>query len=136
MGCIRLVSDLWKRWRCSDLLLNRVQRHLHERIEEQRQRTGKVRAIILKGRQEGCSTYVEGRFFWKVIHRRGVSYPDPQASRDGQSLRHSAALSGELPAAGAAHHGRGERQAARLLWGSTATIGWEPPGPRQWAGRI
>lgn len=52
--------------------LNRAQMHLHKQIEEQRQRTGKVRAIILKGRQQGCSTYVEGRFYWQVTHRRGV----------------------------------------------------------------
>src|SRR6266481_2390397 len=52
--------------------LNRVQTHLHERIEDQVKRTGKVRVIILKGRQEGCSTYVEGRFYWKVTHKTGV----------------------------------------------------------------
>jgi hypothetical protein len=52
--------------------LNRVQAHLHERIEDQVKRTGKVRVIILKGRQEGCSTYVEGRFYWKVTHKTGV----------------------------------------------------------------
>ena len=53
------------------LTLNRVQRHLHERIERQLKRTGKVRAIILKGRQQGCSTYVEARYYWKVTHSFG-----------------------------------------------------------------
>lgn len=52
--------------------MNAAQRYIHERIEEQRERTGKVRAIILKGRQQGCSTYVEGRFYWKTSHRKGV----------------------------------------------------------------
>lgn len=51
--------------------LNDVQLHLHERLEAQRQRTGKVRALILKGRQQGCSTYVAGRYYWRVTHRRG-----------------------------------------------------------------
>lgn len=42
------------------------QGYLHERLEAQLKETGKVRAIILKGRQGGCSTYVQGRFFHKV----------------------------------------------------------------------
>jgi hypothetical protein len=54
------------------LELNEAQRYIHQRIEEQRARTGKVRAIILKGRQQGCSTYVEGRFYWRVTHSKGV----------------------------------------------------------------
>lgn len=53
--------------------LNVAQEHIHEVIEEQLRTTGKVRAIILKGRQQGCSTYVEGRYYWKVTHRKGVS---------------------------------------------------------------
>ncbi len=52
--------------------LNKAQRYIHERLEEQLGKTGKVRALILKGRQQGCSTYVEGRFFWKVTHLNGV----------------------------------------------------------------
>lgn len=52
--------------------LNEAQQYIHKRVEEQRARTGKVRAIILKGRQQGCSTYVEGRFYWRVSHTKGV----------------------------------------------------------------
>ncbi len=52
--------------------MNRVQKHLHAQAEKQRRETGKVRLIILKGRQQGCSTYVEGRLFWKVQHRKGI----------------------------------------------------------------
>lgn len=40
---------------------NKAQRYLHKRIEEQRARLGRVRVIIVKGRQQGCSTYIEGR---------------------------------------------------------------------------
>lgn len=54
------------------LELNQAQRYIHERVEEQRKKTGKVRAVILKGRQQGCSTYIEGRFYWRVTHSRGV----------------------------------------------------------------
>ena len=52
--------------------LNHVQQHIHERLQNQMKKTGKVRALILKARQPGCSTYVEGRFYWRVTHRSGV----------------------------------------------------------------
>ena len=54
------------------LILNRAQRHLHERLEAQRARTGgRVRALVLKARQQGFSTYIGARFYWKTTHRRG-----------------------------------------------------------------
>lgn len=56
----------------ASLALNKAQLFIHERLEQQKQKTGKVRALILKGRQQGCSTYTEGRFYWKVTHRKGV----------------------------------------------------------------
>lgn len=52
--------------------MNKAQQFLHEAAEEQRFKTGKVRIVILKGRQQGCSTYVEGRYYWRTIHRFGV----------------------------------------------------------------
>ena len=51
--------------------LNRAQEYLHQRLEDQLEKTGKVRALILKGRQQGCSTYVQARYFWKVITTHG-----------------------------------------------------------------
>ena len=54
------------------LSLNRAQQYIHERLEAQRAETGKVRAIVLKGRQQGCSTYVEARYYWRTIFRAGV----------------------------------------------------------------
>ncbi|MFB9246578.1 hypothetical protein [Massilia antarctica] len=45
------------------LKFNRAQRYIHARIEEQRRKIGKVRAIILKGRQQGASTYIGARFY-------------------------------------------------------------------------
>src|SRR5262245_48891446 len=56
----------------SALAFNRAQRHIHERLEEQKARTGRVRAMILKGRQQGCSTYVGGRYYHRVTHHRGL----------------------------------------------------------------
>lgn len=54
------------------LKLNRAQLHAHNLLEDQLKRTGKVRAIILKGRQQGMSTMIGARFAHKVITRRGM----------------------------------------------------------------
>jgi hypothetical protein len=54
------------------LMFNKAQRYIHERLEEQKAQTGKVRALILKGRQQGCSTYVGGRFYHQATHSRGL----------------------------------------------------------------
>lgn len=51
---------------------NDAQEYLHLRLEMQRRETGKVRALILKGRQQGISTYVGGRYYWRVTHNRGL----------------------------------------------------------------
>lgn len=53
------------------LILNRAQRHTHEIIEQQLKDTGKVRVMVLKGRQQGESTYIEGRFYWKTSRQNG-----------------------------------------------------------------
>lgn len=52
--------------------MNRAQQYLHQKIELQRATTGKVRALCLKGRQQGVSTYWEGRFYWKTSMKRGT----------------------------------------------------------------
>jgi hypothetical protein len=52
--------------------LNKPQRYLHETLERQLAETGRVRTLILKGRQQGVSSYTEGRFFWRVTHRPGT----------------------------------------------------------------
>ena len=51
---------------------NSVQKYLHEKLEAQKKELGFVRALILKGRQEGCSTYVGGRFYHLTTHYRGL----------------------------------------------------------------
>jgi hypothetical protein len=52
------------------LVLNSPQTKLHNAIEAQRTTTGQVRIIILKARQQGFSTYVHGRLYWKLSQRR------------------------------------------------------------------
>lgn len=43
--------------------LNRAQTIVHNKLSKQKKEKGYVRAIILKARQEGISTYVAGRYF-------------------------------------------------------------------------
>jgi len=44
-------------------IFNRAQTYLHARLEEQRKKTGRVRAVLVKGRQLGSTTYVSARYF-------------------------------------------------------------------------
>jgi hypothetical protein len=53
--------------------LNAAQRYVHRRIEKQLREKGKVRALVLKGRQQGISTYVQGRYMHKLSFRKGLS---------------------------------------------------------------
>jgi len=53
------------------LILNDVQIHIDGLLNKQLADTGKVRAIILKGRKQGCSTYIAARHYHKVTHRVG-----------------------------------------------------------------
>lgn len=67
--CLKIRT---KDGRIVPMKLNNAQEYIHARLEEQLITTGRVRALVLKGRQQGCSTYVQARFYWKVSHRRGV----------------------------------------------------------------
>jgi hypothetical protein len=53
-------------------ILNRAQKYLLLQIEEQLKRKGRVRLIILKGRQVGGSTFINGRNFQITTHKRGI----------------------------------------------------------------
>ena len=50
---------------------NPSQRYAFQRADAQRRSIGKVRQIRLKARQEGCSTGIQSRLFWFVIHNEG-----------------------------------------------------------------
>src|SRR6266403_2300072 len=67
--CLRIRTKAGK---IEPLVLNQAQTYLHGRLEAQRQRTGKVRALVLKGRQQGISTYIGGRYYWRATHTKGV----------------------------------------------------------------
>jgi hypothetical protein len=54
------------------LILNAAQKHLDRKLDEQFEATGKVRALVLKGRQQGISTYIGGRFYKKTTQSRGT----------------------------------------------------------------
>ncbi len=53
-------------------LLNPAQRKLHEIIEEQKAKTGRVRVIVLKARQLGVSTYAAARLYHRTINHQGL----------------------------------------------------------------
>jgi hypothetical protein len=53
------------------LAFNRSQRALHDKMEDQIARTGKVRLVILKSRQVGISTFLAGRTYHKTTFRKG-----------------------------------------------------------------
>jgi hypothetical protein len=55
------------------LKLNSAQQFIHQKLEEQLKRTGKVRALILKARQQGVSTYVGARFYHRTQFFQGTS---------------------------------------------------------------
>lgn len=54
------------------LILNRAQTHFHGRLQAQLERNGRVRVLLLKGRQTGFSTYIAGRFYHKATFRGGT----------------------------------------------------------------
>lgn len=53
-------------------VFNKAQQYTHEQLEKQLRNTGKVRALILKGRQQGMSTYIGARFYHKTTHTFGT----------------------------------------------------------------
>lgn len=67
--CLRIRT---KSGAVEPLILNRAQRHVHERLEAQKAETGKVRALLLKARQQGFSTYIGARFYHRTSLNKGV----------------------------------------------------------------
>lgn len=51
---------------------NRAQLYVHTKLEQQKKLAGLVRAIILKYRQPGISTYIEGRYYHRTSMNPGV----------------------------------------------------------------
>lgn len=53
--------------------LNAAQLYVHSRLESQLKEQGNCRALVLKARQTGISTYTQGRNFWKVTQNRNAN---------------------------------------------------------------
>jgi hypothetical protein len=66
----RCLEIRTKAGKIEPLLFNRMQQYLRAKIEEHAKRNGRVRALILKARQQGCSTYIGARFCHKATHAR------------------------------------------------------------------
>ena len=69
-ACLKIVS---KDGELYNFELNKAQRYLHDRAEDMLARKGYVRLIVLKGRQQGASTYITGRFYYKATGSIGCS---------------------------------------------------------------
>jgi hypothetical protein len=54
------------------LKLNAAQLYVNKRAEEMKRRKGYVRMIVLKGRQQGISTFITARFYWLTSQRAGL----------------------------------------------------------------
>lgn len=64
---------------------NEAQTKIHKAIEKQIKEKGRVRALVLKARQQGISTYTAGRVFWKTFytpHTRSVVIAHDSATSD------------------------------------------------------
>jgi hypothetical protein len=51
---------------------NTAQTIFWDAVQSQLKQTGRVRAIVLKGRQQGLSTLIEGLLYWYVSQRQGM----------------------------------------------------------------
>jgi hypothetical protein len=68
-NCLRIRA---KDGSAQALTFNRAQQYIHDRLEAQRRQTGRVRAIVLKGRQQGVSTYTGARYYHRTTWAKGV----------------------------------------------------------------
>lgn len=69
--CEKRLKILTKRGELKTFVMNKAQRYVHERLEEQKRLTGRVRALIPKSRQVGISTYVNSRFYHDAVQSGG-----------------------------------------------------------------
>jgi hypothetical protein len=65
--CVKIRT---KKGKITPLILNRVQKRFLGRILDQWQRTGRVRFVVLKARQQGLSTVVSAFHYWWMSQRK------------------------------------------------------------------
>lgn len=63
--CAKCMKIKTKNKKIVPFIFNTAQKYLHKRLEKQLAETGRVRALVLKGRQQGASTYVSARYYHK-----------------------------------------------------------------------
>lgn len=68
--CLKIVD---KAGNIVPLVFNKSQLYIHSVLERQRAATGMVRVVILKGRQQGCTTYIQARYFHRTSFRSNMS---------------------------------------------------------------
>lgn len=62
-----------KRGMVAPFELNKAQLYADQKFDEQRAKIGKVRAVVIKGRQQGFSTLIGGRFYKRTTETIGFS---------------------------------------------------------------
>lgn len=62
-----------KSGKLAPFVFNKAQEYIHERLEEQKREKGWVRALVLKGRQQGASTYIGGRYYHRTSLNKGLN---------------------------------------------------------------
>lgn len=65
--CVKIRTKAGK---IAPLVLNRVQQRFMERVLDQIERTGKVRMVVLKARQQGLSTVISALQYWWLSQRK------------------------------------------------------------------
>lgn len=68
--CLKIKAKSGKK---EPFVFNKAQHFIHAKLEEQLATTGMVRALVLKGRQQGASTYIGGRFYHKSSLTAGTN---------------------------------------------------------------
>jgi hypothetical protein len=54
-------------------VLNEAQQYFYKKLKEQLTKKGKVRLVIVKGRQQGLSTVIQALYFWKTIFTPNIN---------------------------------------------------------------
>jgi hypothetical protein len=65
--CVKIRT---KKGKIAPLVLNRVQKRFLEEVLEQWEKTGKVRFVVLKARQQGLSTVISAFQYWWLSQRK------------------------------------------------------------------
>lgn len=69
----RCLNIMTKEGKILPFTLNKAQRYINAQIEDQIARVGYARKLVLKGRQQGASTLITGRFYYKSTGSFGTN---------------------------------------------------------------